>query len=213
MPHASRVIPHASYLTPHTSCLMPHASGLTPHTSHLTPHPSYLVPRAVRRYRHDAHRSVGRSHRHDQLRLRVPLLVDGRQRRVRTRRANDRQSRSAIAPAVAVDRTISRAPLRAGQEPSRLRMKGDRTRAAILERAVDLASLEGLEGLTIGRLADDLEMSKSGLFAHFGSQEDLQLATIEAAQNRFVDEVVRPALNVARGYPRLMAICRSWLDY
>jgi AcrR family transcriptional regulator len=92
-------------------------------------------------------------------------------------------------------------------------MKGARTRTGILERAVDLASLEGLEGLTIGRLADDLSMSKSGLFAHFGSKEDLQLATIEAAQTRFVDEVVRPALDVARGYPRLMAICRSWLDY
>jgi len=92
-------------------------------------------------------------------------------------------------------------------------MKGERTRAGILERAVDLASLEGLEGLTIGRLADDLSMSKSGLFAHFGSKEDLQLSTIEAARARFVDEVVRPALEAPRGYPRLMAICRAWLDY
>ena len=92
-------------------------------------------------------------------------------------------------------------------------MKGDRTRAAILERAVDLASLEGLEGLTIGRLADDLEMSKSGLFAHFGSKEELQLATIEMASARFVDEVLRPALAQPRGYPRLVAICRAWLDY
>ena len=57
-------------------------------------------------------------------------------------------------------------------------MKGDRTRQSILERAVDIASVEGLEGLTIGRLADELDMSKSGLFAHFGSKEDLQLATI-----------------------------------
>ncbi len=55
-------------------------------------------------------------------------------------------------------------------------MKGERTRQHILERAIDVASLEGLEGLTIGRLADELEMSKSGLFAHFGSKEDLQLA-------------------------------------
>ena len=92
-------------------------------------------------------------------------------------------------------------------------MKGDRTRAAILDRAVDLASLEGLEGLTIGRLADDLEMSKSGLFAHFGSKEDLQLATIDAASERFVDQVFRPALGAPRGYPRLLALCRSWLDY
>ncbi len=92
-------------------------------------------------------------------------------------------------------------------------MKGQRTRASILDRAVDLASLDGLEGLTIGRLADDLSMSKSGLFAHFGSKEELQLATIEAARNRFIEEVVRPALTAERGYPRLMAICRSWLDY
>src|SRR5438045_9027892 len=94
-----------------------------------------------------------------------------------------------------------------------MRVKGDRTRAAILERAVDLASLEGLEGLTIGRLADDLEMSKSGLFAHFGSKEDLQLATIEAASARFCAEVFPPALDTPRGYPRLLALCLSWLDY
>jgi AcrR family transcriptional regulator len=92
-------------------------------------------------------------------------------------------------------------------------MKGDRTRHTILQRAIDLASLEGLEGLTIGRLADELQMSKSGLFAHFGSKEDLQVATVEAARQRFVDEVFRPALEAERGYPRLMAICRSWLQY
>ena len=92
-------------------------------------------------------------------------------------------------------------------------MKGDRTRQTILDRAVDLASVEGLEGLTIGRLADELKMSKSGLFAHFGSKEDLQLATVEAARDRFLDEAFRPALKEERGYPRLVAICRSWLDY
>jgi AcrR family transcriptional regulator len=92
-------------------------------------------------------------------------------------------------------------------------MKGDRTRQMILDRAVDLASLEGLEGLTIGRLAEELSMSKSGLFAHFGSKEELQLATIEAARERFVTEVFRPALTAERGYPRLIAICRSWLGY
>jgi AcrR family transcriptional regulator len=92
-------------------------------------------------------------------------------------------------------------------------MKGQRTRAGILHRAVNLASVEGLEGVTIGRLADELSMSKSGLFAHFGSKEELQLATVEAARDRFVEEVVRPALATPRGYPRLMAICRSWLDY
>ena len=92
-------------------------------------------------------------------------------------------------------------------------MKGDRTRQTILERAVDLASVEGLEGLTIGRLADDLKMSKSGLFAHFGSKEELQLATVEEARNRFLGEVFLPALQEERGYPRLVAICRAWLDY
>lgn len=92
-------------------------------------------------------------------------------------------------------------------------MKGQRTRASILQRAVDLASLEGLEGLTIGRLAEDLRMSKSGLFAHFGSKEELQLAAIDAAGQRFIDAVVRPALPAERGYPRLVAICHSWLDY
>ena len=75
-------------------------------------------------------------------------------------------------------------------------MKGNRTRQSILYRAVDLASTDGLEGLTIGRLADDLKMSKSGLFAHFGSKEELQLATIKAAKQRFLDEVFRPALQV-----------------
>jgi AcrR family transcriptional regulator len=92
-------------------------------------------------------------------------------------------------------------------------MKGDRTRQSILERAVDLASLEGLEGLTIGRLADDLGMSKSGLFAHFGSKEDLQLAAVAAARDRFLNEVMRPAFQEPRGYPRLLALCRGWIDY
>ena len=92
-------------------------------------------------------------------------------------------------------------------------MKGERTRQSILERAVDLASLEGLEGLTIGRLADELGMSKSGLFAHFGSKEDLQLAVVEAASLRFIREIYTPALKEPRGYPRLIAICRSWLSY
>jgi AcrR family transcriptional regulator len=92
-------------------------------------------------------------------------------------------------------------------------MKGERTRQSILERAVDVASLEGLEGLTIGRLAVELGMSKSGLFAHFGSKEDLQLATIEAASQRYIREIFTPALLEPRGYPRLMAICNSWLSY
>jgi AcrR family transcriptional regulator len=92
-------------------------------------------------------------------------------------------------------------------------MKGERTRNSILERAVDLASLQGLEGLSIGKLADELQMSKSGLFAHFGSKEELQIAAIEAAAERFIHEIYSPALQEPRGYPRLLAICRSWLSY
>ena len=72
---------------------------------------------------------------------------------------------------------------------------GAETRAAILDRAVDLASVDGLEGLTIGRLATDLEMSKSGLFAHFGSKQELQLATIAAAAERFRAAVIEPSLS------------------
>jgi AcrR family transcriptional regulator len=92
-------------------------------------------------------------------------------------------------------------------------MKGERTRQSILERAVDLASVEGLEGLTIGRLAEELQLSKSGLFAHFGSKEELQLATIDAAKQRYIDEIFRDAIRAPRGYPRLVAICSAWLAY
>jgi AcrR family transcriptional regulator len=91
--------------------------------------------------------------------------------------------------------------------------KGKRTRAAILERAVDLASVEGLEGLTIGRLATDLEMSKSGLFAHFGSKQELQLATVAAAADRFRQVVIEPSLAAPDGGPRLKAMAERYLDY
>jgi AcrR family transcriptional regulator len=91
--------------------------------------------------------------------------------------------------------------------------KGERTRATILERAVDLASVEGLEGLTIGRLASDLGMSKSGLFRHFGSKQDLQLATVGAAGERFVATVIAPARDAPDGAPRLRAMGERYLDY
>jgi len=93
------------------------------------------------------------------------------------------------------------------------RARGLRTRTAILRRAVDLASAEGLEGLTVGRLADDLGMSKSGLFAHFGSKEELQLATVETARQIFIDQITRPALSAPRGMPRLWSIIDRWLAY
>ena len=93
------------------------------------------------------------------------------------------------------------------------RERGRRTRESILATAVDLASVEGLEGLTIGRLASELGMSKSGLFAHFGSKEELQLATIAAAREIFVGEVVEPAFKTERGLPRLQALIDAKLDY
>jgi AcrR family transcriptional regulator len=91
--------------------------------------------------------------------------------------------------------------------------KAESTRAAILERAVNLASTEGLEGLTIGRLASELQMSKSGLFAHFGSKQELQLATLEAAALRFTVEVVAPAQAAEEGEARLRAYCWHYLDH
>lgn len=91
--------------------------------------------------------------------------------------------------------------------------KGARTRAAILDRAVDLASAEGLEGLSIGRLAAELQMSKSGLFAHFGSKQELQLATVGAAAERFREAVVEPAMSTPPGAPRLRALADRYLDH
>jgi AcrR family transcriptional regulator len=91
--------------------------------------------------------------------------------------------------------------------------KGAQTRAAILGRAVDLASAEGLEGLTIGRLAAELRMSKSGLFAHFGSKQELQLATIEAAAERFRTAVIEPARAASDGAPRLRAMGELYLAH
>jgi AcrR family transcriptional regulator len=91
--------------------------------------------------------------------------------------------------------------------------KATSTRTAILDRAVDVASSDGLEGLTIGRLAGELNMSKSGLFAHFGSKEDLQLATVQAAAQRFLDDVVLPAQTAQEGAPRLRAYCEGYVDH
>ncbi len=91
--------------------------------------------------------------------------------------------------------------------------RGARTRAAILRRAADLASVEGLDGLSIGRLATELSLSKSSVFAHFGSKEELQLAAIEHAEEVFTDLVVRPALAAPAGLPRLLAMTEHWFTY
>ena len=87
------------------------------------------------------------------------------------------------------------------------------TRREILQVAVDIASAEGLEGLSIGRLAAELKMSKTGIFAHFGSKEQLQLATVETAKKIFLEKVVQPALKRPRGLPRLKAMLEHWLGY
>jgi len=91
--------------------------------------------------------------------------------------------------------------------------KGAETRGAILERAIRLASEVGLEGLTIGRLAGALDLSKSGLFAHFASKEALQVETLDRAAERFVEVVIRPALAAPRGEPRLRALFERWLRW
>lgn len=91
--------------------------------------------------------------------------------------------------------------------------RGEQTRRQILRRAAEIASVEGLEGLSIGRLATELEVSKSGVFAHFGSKEELQLATIRAAAKIFVDQVVTPALELPPGVARLELLLEGWLTY
>jgi AcrR family transcriptional regulator len=108
-------------------------------------------------------------------------------------------------------------PLRKGvkKQPSkpvlRRQAKGVRTREAILARALDIASAQGLEGLTVGSLAEQLGMSKSGLFAHFGSKEELQLATVEMAREVFINKVTLPAIAAPKGMPRLWSLIDHWL--
>ena len=89
--------------------------------------------------------------------------------------------------------------------------RGHATKQGILEVATAIASVEGLEGLTLGRLATDLSMSKSGLFAHFGSKEELQLATIEHARQIYVDQVILPGLAHSPGIATLHGLCDSYV--
>jgi len=89
--------------------------------------------------------------------------------------------------------------------------KGELTRAAILDVALELASREGLEGLTIGLLADKMNMSKSGVFAHFGSREDLQMEVLKLYHHRFEQEVFFPSMKEARGIARLQAMFARWI--
>jgi AcrR family transcriptional regulator len=94
-----------------------------------------------------------------------------------------------------------------------LKTKGERTRHAILDVAAKLATEEGLEPLSIGRLAEATGMSKSGIFAHFGSKEELQLATVDHAASLFVAEVIEPARAAPRGLARVWALCDHMIDY
>jgi AcrR family transcriptional regulator len=91
--------------------------------------------------------------------------------------------------------------------------KGEETRLAVLDQATRTASQVGLSGVTIGTLAEQTQMSKSGLFAHFGSKESLQLETMRHARQRFIDIVLRPALAGPRGEPRVRALVEGWLRW
>ena len=99
------------------------------------------------------------------------------------------------------------------ESTDRRRLRGMKTRQAILAHAARVGSAEGLEAVSLQRLATDLGISKSGLFAHFGSKEELHMATIDAAARIFTDEVIRPALATPRGAGRVWALCNSWLSY
>jgi AcrR family transcriptional regulator len=93
------------------------------------------------------------------------------------------------------------------------RADGERTRAAIVREAVSLATIDGLEGLSIGHLAGALDMSKSGVYAHFGSKEELQLATVDEAGRIFQSEVIEPALAATPGIGQLVALCDAFFDH
>src|SRR5215216_2612306 len=108
---------------------------------------------------------------------------------------------------------VTEAPAPTPTQTDGRRARGDSTRRAILARSMQLASAEGLEDLSIARLAGDLGMSKSGLFAHFGSKEELQLSTIRAARRVFSDEAVTPALAAKKGIERLAALLAAWHEY
>src|SRR4051795_8060491 len=103
--------------------------------------------------------------------------------------------------------TVSTGPVR------RRRSDGERSRAAILREAARLATVDGLDGLSLARLAQAVGMSKSGLFAHFGSKEELQLATIDAASAIFDELVIEPAAKEAAGVPRLQAYIERFLEH
>jgi AcrR family transcriptional regulator len=107
-------------------------------------------------------------------------------------------------------RPVTRIP-RPGNGTGRALQKGQQTKAVIVEAALGLATHIGLEGLSIGALADVTGMSKSGVFAHFGSREELQISVIREYHTRFEQEVFYPAMNAPRGVPRLRALFDNWM--
>jgi len=109
------------------------------------------------------------------------------------------------------DTTLDDATRDSGTGAHRPLMKGRQTRATILDAALALASHMGLEGLSIGALAEVTQMSKSGVFAHFGSREELQISVVREYHAKFDEEVFRPALKLPRGLPRLRAMFDRWV--
>src|SRR4051795_908098 len=99
------------------------------------------------------------------------------------------------------------------QNQRRTRADGERTREAIVREAVSLATVDGLEGLSIGNLAHALDMSKSGIYAHFGSKQELQLATVDEASRIFHAEVIEPALAAPAGLAQLLAVCDAFFEH
>ncbi len=111
--------------------------------------------------------------------------------------------------------SVSQLPLNKSpraQREGRVLQKGQQTKAAIVEAALGLATQIGLEGLSIGALAEVTQMSKSGVFAHFGSREELQISVIREYHARFEDEVFYPAMTAPRGLPRLRAMFANWMQ-
>jgi AcrR family transcriptional regulator len=109
--------------------------------------------------------------------------------------------------------TMSENARRASLGRRRTRADGERARATILRAAASLATVDGLEGLSIGRLATAIGMSKSGLYAHFGSKQELQLATVQEAARIFQEEVVQPALAAPAGLAQLTAVCEAFFEH
>ena len=107
--------------------------------------------------------------------------------------------------------SASELPVKSPRPSGRALQKGQHTKAVIVEAALGLATQIGLEGLSIGALAEVTQMSKSGVFAHFGSREELQISVIREYHTRFEDEVFYPAMREPRGLPRLRALFANWM--